>query len=113
MASEFEKPYEKAVQAYRQAQASGNRADKVKASLEMREIERAANRDGKPLLTEQRGDRLIVRTQENVPTKRELQGEYIRKFDEEKRVRIADRPGEEPKEQTLREFHGKRLLGRK
>lgn len=113
MPSEFDKAYEKAVQAYRAGQRGGEatRGDKVKASLEMRQIEREAARAGKVLHVTNQGDRVVVHAKE-VPTKRELQGEYVRKFDDEIKVKLADRVGDEPREQTLREFHRKRLLGK-
>lgn len=111
MATEFDKAYEKAHAAYRGFQASGARADKVKASNEIRQIEREAARAGKVLSATYHGDRVAV-SAKDAPPKRELQGEYVRRFDDSIKVKLADKAGEEPREQTLREFHKRRLLGK-
>jgi hypothetical protein len=96
--------YQKAHQAYRKAVAE-NPKDKAKAMNEIRNIERANAREGKILSAIYRGDTVVVETKD-APSKRDLQGEYIRKFDAAKTVPIGG------KEQTLREYHTKRLLKR-
>ena len=110
--------YEKAHATYRnlaKAAAAGDKtahADKARAMNDIRQIEREAARAGTVLsATYGTGDRVTLHREETTP-KHELQGEYIRKFDGEARVRIPDKAGGEPKEQTLREFHKKRLLGK-
>lgn len=85
--------------------ADAAKIDKAKAMNEIRNIERQSARDGKVLNAVYKGDQVIVETTD-APTKRSLQEEYVRKFDDNKRVVI------DGKEQSLREFHSKRLLGR-
>ena len=108
--------YEKAHATYRalaKAAASGDKqahADKAKAMNEIRNIEREAARAGTVLsATYAPGDKVVVRS-ERTDGKRSLQEEYVRKFDPEVTVMLPDAAGGEPKEQTLREFHTKRLL---
>ncbi len=79
--------------------------DKSKVMLEIVGIEREAARDGTILNAVYRGDKVVVESQ-NVPSKKSLQEEYIRKFDGEKTVTING------KEQTLQQYHSKRLLGK-
>jgi hypothetical protein len=108
--------YEKAHLAYRalaKAALGGDKqahADKAKAMNGIRDIEREAAREGTILSAQYAGDRVLVK-QEQTSSKRSLQEEYVRKFDAEKTVNIS-RPDQPVKEQTLREYHSKRLLGR-
>lgn len=107
--------YEKAHATYRELVKKANAgdrqafADKAKAMGEIRAIERDAARAGTILSATYHGDKVVTQTR-NTDTKRSLQEEYVRKFDGERTVMIADGPGTEPKEQTLQEFHRKRLL---
>ncbi len=110
--------YIKAHQTYRalvKAAAGGDpvaKADKARAMNDIRNIEREAARAGTILsATYAPGDKVNVQTTQT-HAKRSLQEEYVRKFDDKTTVMIADKPGSEPKEQTLQEFHRKRLLGR-
>lgn len=110
--------YIKAHQKYRalvKAAAGGDavaRADKSKAMNEIRAIEREAARAGTILsATYAPGDKVDVQTRQT-DSKRSLQEEYVRKFDGDTVVSVPERPGQEAKEQTLREFHRKRLLWR-
>lgn len=110
--------YVKAHQTYRDLAAKAKagdkqaHADKAKAMEDIRNIERAAARDGTILsATYEPGNKVKVQTRK-APTKRSLQEEYVRKFDSEKTVMVADRAGEQPREQTLQEFHSRRLLWR-
>ena len=79
------------------------RKDKAKAMQEIVAIERQSAKQGVNLNAVYRGDKVEVETTAS-PTKRSLQEEYVRKFDGEKVVKI------DGKEQTLREYHSKRLL---
>jgi hypothetical protein len=103
--------YQKAYEKYRtlaKAASGGDKqafADKAKAMQDIRNIERDSARNGKVLNAVYKGDQVVVETTD-APTKRSLQEEYIRKFDKEKRVLI------DGKEQSLQEYHSKRLLGR-
>lgn len=81
------------------------RKDKSKAMQEIVSIEREAAKTGTILNAVYRGDKVVVETQ-TAPSKRSLQEEYVRKFDGEKTVMI------DGKEQTLQQYHSKRLLGR-
>ncbi len=88
------------------------KVSKAAMAQECREMEREGARDGQvlvPIL--ERNGRVRVEVQETTP-KRELQGEYIRKFDEEVTVMIPDKPGGPQVEQTMRQYHSKRLRGR-
>lgn len=105
------KEYQAAQQKYQQlAKAAANgdtvaRADKAKVVNEIRAIEREAARAGTVLSAVVKGDKVEVHTQD-APSKRSLQEEYVRKFDAEKKVNLGG------KEQTLRDYHSKRLLGK-
>lgn len=81
------------------------KADKAKAMQDIRAIERASAREGKVLSATYKGNSVVVDAAET-RSKRSLQDEYVHKFDGESKVNING------KEQTLREFHSKRLLGR-
>jgi hypothetical protein len=100
--------YQKAQEKYRELakRAAGGdqtaKADKAKAMNDIRAIERESARAGTVLSAVYRGDKVVVE-KEHTDSKRDLQGEYIRKFDPEKRVIING------KETTLPEFHKKRL----
>lgn len=102
--------YEKAHYAYRElvkktlAGDGQAKADKVKAMNDIRSIEREAARAGQILSANYKGERVSVSTRET-ESKRSLQEAYCRKFDADKTVMIGG------KEQTLREYHRKRLLG--
>ena len=87
------------------------RGDKAKAMQEVIAIEREAAKAGTILSATYRGDKVVVDTK-HTESKRSLQEEYVRSFDGEVTVQLADSAGGEPKEQTLREFHRKRLLGK-
>lgn len=115
--------------------AAGDRqahADKAKARLEAKQIEREAAKEGQALSIHETGKTVKVTTKET-PLKRELQGEYCRKFDNTTPVAIAVGPREaqpvakQPdgspaldgngmpirgKVMTLRQHHTKRLLGK-
>ena len=107
MASDYEKAHAKYRELVKAAQ-NGDRqahADKAKAMNEIRAIEREAARAGTILSATYNGDK-ITATSTSAPSKRSLQEEYVRKFDEDKTVTLNG------KEQTLREYHSKRLLGR-
>lgn len=109
--------YKKAHERYRQAAALHvrgqgldgkpleGRSDKAKIMGEIRQMERESARDGKVLSAVYKGDQVVVNSKE-ISTKRSLQEEYIRKFDEEKTAMLNG------KEQTLREYHAGRLLKR-
>lgn len=88
--------------------AEGDKAaksDKARVMNEIRAIEQESARDGRILNAQYRGDTVAVEVKET-HTKRSLQEEYVRSFDDEKTVMIGG------KEQTLREYHSKRLLGK-
>lgn len=113
MSSEYIKAHQ-TYMAMVKAAAAGDakaKADKSKVMGEIRAIEREAARAGTILSATYAGDKVNVTTRQT-ESKRSLQEEYVRKFDGETVVQIADRAGAEPKEQTLREYHRKRLLGR-
>lgn len=103
--------YEKAHATYRalaKAAAGGDpkaREDKSKAMGEIIAIERDAARAGTILSATYRGDRIDVQT-ETCSSKKSLQEEYVRRFDGEKKVNVGG------KEQTLQEYHSRRLVGR-
>ncbi len=109
--------YETAHQKYRElakAAAGGDskaKADKAKVMNDIRVIEREAARGGTILSATYAPDRVVTK-QTNTHSKRSLQEEYIRKFDGETTVMVADKPGAEPREQTLQELHRKRLFGK-
>lgn len=93
-------------------------ADKAKAMNDIRSIEREAAGAGKILAragaiaprtspTEKRRPVSASGVVRETSTKRSLQEEYVRRFDDKKMVDLGD-----GKPTTLREFHSKRLLGR-
>lgn len=95
--------YKKAHAAYKALAADpAKRADKTKAHLEVLAMEREAARSGVHL-------EAGVKVSEGGDTKRSLQEEYCRKFDDEIPVKLAAKVGEEPKETTLRKYHKQRL----
>lgn len=104
--------YEKAQAKYRELQqkSAANpsdkalREDKVKASLEVRQIEREAARSGTHLI----GGRQVAQGR----SKRSLQEEYVGKFDNETPVELPEKAGEPPRVTTLQKHHSKRLFGK-
>lgn len=106
-------------QALAKAAANGDQQafkDKAKAMNEIRGIEREAARAGTVLSARRVGDKIVVDQQEG-RSKRSQQEEYIDKFDGEVTAMLPDLSsgGGDPKkrelkEQTLREYHRKRLL---
>jgi hypothetical protein len=107
MAKEIEKAYAD-YQALAKKAANGDlqaKQDKAKAMGEIRQIEREAARAGTILKTKLVGDR-VVATEEQTSSKRSLQEEYVRKFDDKAKVRIGGR------EQTLAQYHRARLLNK-
>lgn len=85
--------------------AGGIDARESKAQLrqECREMERESNRDGQIMTaTVNRSGRVSVEVKE-ADSKRDLQGEYLRKFNNEAPVRVGGQ------DQTLRQYHKKRL----
>lgn len=107
MSSNYQKLHEQ-YRALAKAAGKGDenaKADKAKVMNDIRAIEREAARAGTILTAVYNGNKVEV---EKVDTdsKRDLQKEYIRKFDAEKKAII------DGKEQTLQEFHRKRLLGK-
>lgn len=84
--------------------------DKAKAKLEVRNIERQAAREGVILSAENRGGGFVVSTQD-APSKRSLQEQYVRGFDDKSQVMLPGRNGQ-PEPTTLRDYHAKRLLGK-
>lgn len=105
--------YENAHAEYRKlakAALEGNeqaRRDKSKAMQSIIEIEREAARAGTILNAVYKGDK-IETIKEQTESKRSLQEEYCRKFDNEKKVQMGE--GQPPV--TLREYHKSRLLGK-
>lgn len=96
MSVDIEK-YKKTHAAYKALAADpAKRADKVKIHQEVLAMEREAARDG--VLLE-----AGVRVSEGGETKKSLQQEYCRKFDDEVPVKLND------KETTLRKYHKTRL----
>jgi hypothetical protein len=107
MPSEYEKAHETYRALVKAAQSGNAQAfkDKAKAMNEIRGIEREAARAGTVLNATYSGDKVKVDTTD-VPSKRSLQEEYVRKFDPQVTVEIGG------KEQTLQQYHSKRLLGK-
>lgn len=107
MPSEYELAHKK----YRElakAAAGGDaaaKADKAKVMNDIRHIEREAARAGTVLNATYQGEKIVTSSQQT-NSKRSLQEEYVRKFDAEKTAMING------KEQTLRDYHSKRLLGK-
>ena len=121
MASEYESAHAKYRELAKLA-ASGDSAearkaknDKAKVMNDIRAIEREAARAGSKLSAVYRADGKIDVSSKDMPTKRELQGEYIRKFSAgdggpEPEVKGLEWQGKPVK--TLSEYHSKRLLGK-
>lgn len=84
---------------------AGAKAEKARVMNEIRVIEREAARAGTTLNAVYKGENVEV-TAEQGRSKRSMQEEYIHKFDGEKKVMVGG------KEQTLQQYHSKRLLGR-
>lgn len=84
------------------------RSDKARIRETIRRMEREDARDGR-IVTPVRNRGGVAVEVDDVDNKRSLQEEYCRKFDKDVTVMIPDKPGSPPKEQTLREFHRKRL----
>lgn len=103
--------YEKAHATYRELvkkAASGDavaKSEKAKVMNDIRAIERDAARAGTVLSASYQGDQIKTQSQ-TVRSKRSMQEEYVHKFDGEAVVNVGG------KEQTLREYHSKRLLGK-
>jgi hypothetical protein len=107
MATEYETAHAKYRELVKKA-AGGDAvamADKAKAMNVIRDIEREAARAGTILSAIYKPDKIVTESK-SVDTKKSLQEEYIRNFDKETTVQIGG------KEQTLREYHSKRLLGK-
>lgn len=85
-------------------------AEKPKLMNEIRNIERQSARDGVVTNPVTRRDATVIETK-NTSSRRSLQEEYVRRFDDKVQVKI-DQRGAAPFTGTLREFHSKRLLGR-
>lgn len=108
--------YKKAVQTYNalaeKAKAGDKQAhaDKAKAMLEVRQIQRQAAREGTILSHNMKEGQVVVST-EDAPTKRSLQEEYVRSFDDKAEVKVGNQHQEE-QVTTLRKYHSKRLLGK-
>jgi homoserine trans-succinylase len=115
MPSEYEAAHMKYRELVKKAAGGDKQAfqDKAKAMGEIRQIEREAARAGTVLSAQYRGDKVSVQTKDT-HSKRSLQEEYVRKFDKDVTAMLPDptRPNEPPKEQTLQEFHRKRLFGK-
>lgn len=107
MSKEYEKAYREYSALAQKANDSSIEAkdrnqafkDKARAFEQVRGAEREAARQGTILAKGQ-----VVK--ENIPTKRDLQSEYIRKFDDKTPVVI------DGKETTLQAFHRRRLTGK-
>ena len=120
MSTEYIKAQEKYHALLKASQAGDKQAfaDKAKVMNEIRSIERDAARAGTILKAVRRGEKVTVQ-QEHTETKRSLQEEYVRKFDDQVTAMLPDvdvkdvDPKKRPlKEQTLREYNRKRLLGK-
>lgn len=107
MSAEYKKLHESYRNLAAKAKAGDKEAHAAKAVVmgEIRHAEREAANAGKPLSATYQGESVVVNVGE-ASSKRSLQEEYVRKFDDERPVNIN---GEE---QTLRQFHRRRLLGR-
>lgn len=107
----IETQYQKLHQDYRALAAKAAegdkdaKRDKARVMNEIRATEQESTRNGRILSAQYRGDTVAVEVKET-HTKRSLQEEYVRSFDNEKTVMIGG------KEQTLHDYHSKRLLGR-
>lgn len=99
--------YKKAHERYRQAVAQQAKPERAKIMNEIRQIERDSAREGKVLSATYKGDQVVVSVTD-APTKRSLQEEYVRKFDDKVKIPLIE--GKDP--QTLREYHSQRLLRR-
>lgn len=92
-----------------EASRNGNKqafVDKAKLMSDVRAMERDAAREGTILIpTRDTAGKVQVKTS-SAPSKRSLQEEYVRKFDDKKQVKIGDRVT------NLREYHSERLLGK-
>lgn len=102
--------YRKAVTASQTAELQKDRdvakRDKARLMGDIRAVEREAARNGQ-LLSAVAGAGGEVRVDvRETETKRSLQEEYCRKFNDEAPVKIGGR------EQTLRQYHRRRLLGK-
>jgi hypothetical protein len=109
MASKYDESYKKAHQRYRDTVKAGSKpaegqSEKSKAMEEVVAIEREAAKQGINLEAVYRGDNVAV-SHTVSDTKRSLQEAYVREFDGEMPVNVGGR------EQTLREYHKRRLLG--
>lgn len=107
MVAELKKLYER-LNAAREKAREGDkvaRKDKEKIMSEIRNTERQLAREGKPVSVSADGDSVRI-TLGECDTKRSLQEEYVRRFDAATPVRINNR------EQTLREYHRRRLFGK-
>jgi len=104
--------YKKAHESYRklaEAVSSGNtdaKKDKIKAMNEIRSIERQSARSGEVLNARYEANGSITIEKTPAPTKRSLQEEHLRRYDNDAKVFVGG------KEQTLREYHTERLRGR-
>jgi CTP-dependent riboflavin kinase len=109
--------YKKAWQTFKALDAKSAGGDKeaqrekIKVMQDIQSIERQAAKEGTILSATINGEQVTVQTKD-APTKRSLQEEYCRKFDDESLVKVGNATdGEEVT--TLRKYHQKRLLGKK
>jgi hypothetical protein len=107
MSAEYKKLHESYRNLAAKAKAGDKDAHAAKAVVmnEIRQAERESARAGKVISAQYQADSVVISTEET-SSKRSLQEEYIRKFDDERPVTINGQ------EQTLRQFHRRRLLGR-
>jgi hypothetical protein len=107
MASDYEKAHAKYRELATKAMQGDAQAhkDKAAAMQEVRNIERQSARSGVVLSLVRTGAGFQEQRKE-VDTKRELQEQYVRKFDDKNVVKI------DGKETTLRAWNSKRVLGK-
>jgi hypothetical protein len=104
------KEYQKLVERYTQAATAARfgdkaaHADKAKIMNEIRHVERSEAKAGRVLSRNVTLDGRVEVGAVEVDSKRSLQEEYVRKFDDEKIVKLGGA------ETTMRKYHAKRLL---
>ncbi len=104
------KEYEQMHAAYADAQKKGDMAQKAKIMGEIRQAERESARKGVVLNPVMKGGKLTVQATET-SSKRSLQEEYVRKFDDKIPVPLSNAT-DGTVTATLRGHHAKRLLKR-
>jgi len=110
------KEYTKAYESYNAAVAKskggdqGAKAEKVTIMADIRAMERQSAREGTVLNPVMQGKNIAVQVAKT-SSRRSLQEEYTRKFNERTPVKIQTRDGTEFTG-TLREYHTGRLLNR-